>query len=343
MGSSQALDHRTALALYLPRAQALFRDLSSGMIHLSKLEEDISKREHFYGVLEFVTDLDGVQVLYADGVRSAILLTPGVAARIRQFDDLSNLEANVSLYQLDPSLTRIAAAFSTAQATDLSRAIQRVGIEQTFGLLSTSGSSGVLHLLTADARAQVFMDEGRVVHAQVIAEGIASEQPVSPELIYMNFSSNDVRAVIYQTKEPLRPLRFQEPTPMPVSAARATNTRAILEGWSDLMRRTRTLAEQRGSTTFERAWRAAGVALCETHPLLDPFSADLTWTDGTLSLHVDSSEGLLEALEAGFVRTIGALGLTLEQVVIGVKLIDLGHRHTEADLERLLPGGRRLS
>lgn len=346
MGSSQAIDHRTPLALYLPRAQALFRDLSSGMIHLSRLEEDISKRDQFHGVLEFVTDLDGVQVLYTDGVRSAILLTPGVATRIRQFDDLANLEANVSLYQLDPSLARIAAQFSTAQPSDLSHAIQRVGFEQIFGLLSTSGSSGILHLLSSEARAQVFLDEGRVVHAQLITAGINPDQPVTLEVIFTHFGTDDVRGVIYQTKEPLRPLSFQEPTtaPTPLPAApTAFNPRPILEGWSDLMRRTRALAEQRGITTFDRAWRTAGVALCELHPLLDPFSADLTWSDGSLSLHADSSEGLLEALEAGFTRTIATLGLSLEQVAIGVKLIDLGHRHTEADLERLLPGGRRFA
>jgi hypothetical protein len=350
MGSSQTLDPRTALALYLPRSQALFRDLSNGMINLPRLEEDIAKRDHFHGVLEFTTDMDGVQVLYADGIRSAILLTPGVATRVRQFDDLSALEANVGLYTLDPALTRIATRFSTAQPSDLSRAIQRVGFEQTFGLLTDSGSSGVLHLLSTEARAQVFLDEGRVVHAQLIAPGVHPDQPVSLEQMYMTFGSSDVHGVIYQTQEPLRPLNLQEreptPTPAPTSgpvAEPAFNPRAILEGWSDLMRRTRTLAEQKGNTTFDRSWRAAGVALCELHPLLDPFSADLTWADGSLSLHSDSSEGLLEALEAGFTQTIATLRLPLEQVLIGVKLIELGRKHTEAGLERLLPGGRKFA
>lgn len=348
MGSSQALDPRTALALYLPRGQALFRDLSSGMINLSRLEEDITRRDHFHGVLEFVTDSDGVQVLYTDGFRAAILLTPGVATRIRQFEDLTNLEANVSLYPLDPSLTRIAARFSTAQPTDLSRPILRIGFEQTFGLLTAAGSSGVLHLLSNETRAQVFMDEGRVVHAQLISPEVHPEQPASLEMLYASFNSGDVRGVIYQTREPLRPLNLQErePTPTPVPEAASApifNPRPILEGWSDLMRRTRSLAEQRGITTFDRAWRAAGLALCEIHPLLDPFSADLTWADGSLSLQGDASKGLLGALEAGFTQTIAALGLTLEQVLIGVRLADLAHKHPESGLERLLPGGRRLS
>ncbi len=345
MGSSQALDPRTALALYLPRSQALFRDLSNGMINLSRLEEDIAKRDHFHGVLEFVAEMDGVQVLYADGVRSAILLTPGVATRVRQFDDLSALEANISLYPLEPTLTRIATRFSTAQPSDLSRIIQQIGFEQTFGLLTDAGSSGVLHLLSSEARAQVFLDEGRLVHAQLIAPGIHPEQPVSFDLIYATFNSSDVRGVIYQTQEPLRPLRLQErePTPTPVPAAAPTfDPRAMLEGWSDLMRRTRTLAEQHGHATFDRSWRATGVALCERHPLLDPFSADLTWADGSLSLHADSPDGLLEALEAGFTQTIATLGLPMEQVLIGVKLIELGNKHAHAGLEWLMPGGRRI-
>jgi hypothetical protein len=44
------------------------------MIHLSRLEEDISRRNRFHGVVEFVACSDGAQVLYMDGVRSAILL-----------------------------------------------------------------------------------------------------------------------------------------------------------------------------------------------------------------------------------------------------------------------------
>jgi hypothetical protein len=350
---TQTLELHTALALYLPRTQALFKDLFSGMIHLSRLEEDISRRNRFHGVVEFVTGSDGAQVLYMDGVRSAILLTAGVGTRVRQFEDLANLEATVSLYQLEPSLARVATSFSTAQPSDYGRAIQQMGLEQTLNLLTESGSSGVLHLLSVGAKAQVFMDEGRIIHAQLITEGHNPEQPVTLELLVRSLGSGEVRGVLYQTKEPTRPMVASSPSSSPSTAqseAAAAETapvnidpRLILEGWADLMRRTRTLAQQNGISNFDRAWRAAGVALCNEHPLLDPFGADLTWNDGAFQLHADSSEGLLEALGAGFVHTLSSLGISLEQVLIHLKLVDLAHNHPHASLERLLPGGRRLS
>jgi hypothetical protein len=351
---SQTLELHTVLALYLPRSQALFKDLFSGMIHLSRLEEDISRRNRFHGVVEFVAGSDGAQVLYMDGVRSAILLTAGVGTRVRQFEDLANLEATVSLYQLDPNLARVATSFSMAQPSDYGRAIQQMGLEQTLNLLTESGSSGVLHLLSLGAKAQVFMDEGRIIHAQLITEGHNPAQPVTLELLVRSLGSGEVRGVLYQTKEPTRPM---VPASSPSSSSSAAQSEAapaetapansdprlILEGWADLMRRTRSLALQNGISNFDRAWRAAGVALCNEHPLLDPFGADLTWNDGTLQLHADTSEDLLEALGAGFVHTLSALGISLEQVLIGVKLVDLAHNHPHASLERLLPGGRRPS
>ena len=347
---TQTLELHTALALYLPRTQALFKDLFSGMIHLSRLEEDISRRNRFHGVVEFVTGSDGAQVLYVDGVRSAILLTAGAGTRVRQFEDLANLEATVSLYQLEPTLARVATGFSTAQPSDYGRAIQQMGLEQTLNLLTESGSSGVLHLLSLGAKAQVFMDEGRIIHAQLITEGHNPEQPVTLELLIRSLGSGEVRGVLYQTKEPTRPMvpASSPSAPQPEAAPAGTaptsiDPRLILEGWSDLMRRTRTLAQQHGISNFDRAWRAAGVALCDEHPLLDPFGADLTWNDGSLSLHTDSSDGLLEALTAGFVHTLSSLGISLEQVLINLKLVDLAHSHPHASLERLLPGGRRIS
>jgi hypothetical protein len=353
MGTSQTLELHTALALYLPRSQALFKDLFSGMIHLSRLEEDISRRNRFHGVVEFVTGSDGAQVLYVDGVRSAILLTAGVGTRVRQFEDLANLEATVSLYQLEPTLARVATSFSTAQPSDYGRAIQQMGLEYTLNLLTESGSSGVLHLLSLGAKAQVFMDEGRIIHAQLITEGHNPEQPVTLELLIRSLGSGEVRGVLYQTKEPTRPMvpasspasnaGAQAEVAPTVSAAANSDPRLILEGWADLLRRTRALAQQHGIGNFDRAWRGAGVALCDEHPLLDPFGADLTWNDGTLSLHIDSSEGLLEALTAGFVHTLSSLGISLEQVLISIKLVDLAHSHPHASLERLLPGGRRPS
>ena len=356
---TQTLELHTALALYLPRSQAVFKDLVSGMIHLSRLEEDISRRNRFHGVVEFVTGSDGAQVLYMDGVRSAILLTAGLGTRVRQFEDLANLEATVSLYQLEPSLARVAAGFSTAQPSDYGRAIQQMGLEQTLNLLTESGSSGVLHLLSLGAKAQVFMDEGRIIHAQLITEGHNPEQPVRLELLVRSLGSGEVRGVLYQTKEPTRPMvpasspaaqsgaeqsEAVQSEAAPVETAPASSDpRLILEGWADLMRRTRTLAQQHGISNFDRAWRAAGVALCDAHPLLDPFGADLTWNNGTFQLHADSSEGLLEALTAGFIHTLSSLGISLEQVLINLKLVDLAHSHPHASLERLLPGGRRPS
>jgi hypothetical protein len=352
---TQTLELHTALALYLPRTQPLFKDLFSGMIHLSRLEEDISRRNRFHGVVEFVTGSDGAQVLYVDGVRSAILLTAGLGTRVQQFEDLANLDATVSLYQLDPTLTRVATGFSMAQPLDYSRAIQQMGLEQTLNLLTESGSSNVLHLLSFGAKAQVFMDEGRIVHAQLLTEGHNPEQPVTLELLVRSLGSGEVRGVLYQTKEPTRPMvsasspaasspaAAQPEAAPPATAPANSDPRLILEGWSDLMRRTRTLAQHNGISNFDRAWRSAGVALCDTHPLLDPFGADLTWNDGTFQLHADSTEGLLEALTAGFVHTLSALGISLEQVLINLKLVDLAHSHPHASLERLLPGGRRIS
>jgi hypothetical protein len=352
---TQTLELHTALALYLPRTQALFKDLFSGMIHLSRLEEDISRKNRFHGVVEFVTGSDGAQVLYMDGVRSAILLTAGVGARVQQFEDLANLEATVSLYQLDPALTRIATGFSMAQTSDYSRAIQQMGLEQTLNLLTESGSSSVLHLLSLGAKAQVFMDEGRIIHAQLITEGHNPEQPVTLELLVRSLGSGEVRGVLYQTKEPKRQMPMvpasspasdsgAQPAAAPAETAPANgDPRLILEGWSDLMRRTRTLAQHNGISNFDRAWRSAGVALCDAHPLLDPFGADLTWNNGTFQLHTDSCDGLLEALTAGFVHTLSALGISIEQVLIHLKLVDLAHSHPHASLERLLPGGRKTS
>ncbi len=348
---TQTLELHTVLALYLPRTQPLFKDLFSGMIHLSRLEEDISRRNHFHGVVEFVTGSDGAQVLYVNGVRSAILLTAGLGTRVQQFEDLANLEATVSLYQLEPTLARVATGFSMAQPSDYSRAIQQMGLEQTLNLLTESGSSNVLHLLSFGAKAQVFMDEGRIVHAQLITEGHNPEQPVTLELLVRSLGSGEVRGVLYQTKEPTRPMvaasspAASSPAASSPAATAPANSdpHLILEGWSDLMRRTRTLAQHNGISNFDRAWRSAGVALCDAHPLLDPFGADLTWNDGTFQLHGDAAEGLLEALTAGFFHTLSALGISLEQVLIGVKLVDLAHSHPHASLERLLPGGRRIS
>ena len=363
MGFNPTLDPNAALALYLPRGQAIFRNLESSIIQLSRIEAIIAGRKHFHGVLEFVTGTDGAQVIYTDGLRATILLTPGLSARVREFEDLAGLEGRVSLYPLEANLARMATVFSTAQAMDIGDTFMRVGFQGAFKLLLEEGSSGVLHLVSALDNAQVFLDEGQVIHLQSSTLGANPEQPLSLEHLAKNFTSLEVRCVMYQTKAPLNPLGprketsvnersirdtsirdtfvQERPTKGTVFAPAKTNTAAILVGWGELMRRACILAQQQGITAFDRAWRAAGVAHCERHPLLDPFAAELVWTDGTFTLHSDSSQGLLEALTAGFVHTLASLGLPLEPVLIRAKLVDLTVAYPEAGLERLLPVGQR--
>jgi hypothetical protein len=343
MGTNQTLDSSTALALYLPRSQSIFRSLESNILHLSRVEEIIARRDHFHGVLEFATDQGGVQVIYVDGARSAILLTPGISSQVQQFEDLAQLEARVSLYPLDPLLARMATSFSRAQALHLNQGIQQLGIQQVFKLLLEAGSSGVLHLVSSAANAQVFLDDSRIVHTRLNAANVNPDQVVPLEQLLKAFPSGEVGGVLYQTKAPLRALNLQASSPVQSAAVTTAGPEVILKGWSELLRQTSSLAQQQGISTFDRAWRTTGVALCEQHPLLDPFSAELTWSNGVLELHSDFDEGLLEALVAGFLQTIASLGLPLEQVLIRVKLMDLVHAHPESKLERLLPGGRRLS
>jgi hypothetical protein len=349
MGTNQTLDSSAALALYLPRNQSIFRSLESNILHLSRVEEIIARRNQFHGVLEFATDQGGVQVIYVDGSRSAILLTPGISSQIQQFEDLAQLESKVSLYPLDPVLARIASSFSSAQVSNLNESMQQLGVQQVFKLLLEAGSSGVLHLVSSAANAQVFMDEGRILHTRLNATNINPDQVLPLEPLLKFFASGEIRGVLYQTKAALRPLDLQasgsSPTrstnPTPLAATPAASPELILKGWSELLRQTSTLAQQQGLSTFDRTWRSSGVTLCEQHPLLDPFSAELTWSNGVLELYSDSNEGLLEALTAGFLQTIISLGLPLEQVLIRVKLMDLANAHPASNLERLLPGTRR--
>jgi Domain of unknown function (DUF4388) len=346
MGTNQTLDPSTALALYLPRSQSIFRSLESNILHLSRVEEIIARRDQFHGVLEFIADQGGVQVIYVDGVRSAILLTPGISSKVQQFEDLAQLEARVSLYPLDPLLARIASSFSTAQASNLNQQLQQLGIQQVFRLLLEAGSSGVLHLVSSAVNAQVFMNDGQILHTRLNAANINSDQVVPLEHLLKVFASGEVRGVLYQTKLPLRPLDLQSSgsspaNPVTAAVAVPASPEVILKGWSELLRQTSSLAQQHGISSFDRAWRTTGVALCEQHPMLDPFSAELTWSNGVLELYSDSDQGLLEALTAGFLQTISSLGLPLEQVLIRVKLMDLVQAHPASNLERLLPGTRR--
>jgi hypothetical protein len=343
MGTNQTLDSSTALALYLPRNQSIFRSLESNILHLSRVEEIIARRDHFHGVLEFTTNQGGVQVIYVDGARSAILLTPGISSQVRQFEDLAQLEARVSLYPLDPVLARIATSFSTAQTLNLNQSIQQLGFHQVFNLLLEAGSSGVLHLVSSASSAQVFLDESRILHTRLNAANVNPDQVVPIEHLLKAFASGEVRAVLYQTKAPLRTLDLQAPSQARPVAVTSASPELILRGWSELLLQTSNLAQQQGISTFDRAWRTTGVALCEQHPLLDPFGAELTWSNGALELYSDSDTGLLEALTAGFLQTIASLGLPLEQVLIRVRLTDLASAHPASNLERLLPGGRRLS
>jgi hypothetical protein len=133
-------------------------------------------------------------------------------------------------------------------------------------------------------------------------------------------------------------------TPSPIAASTPTtnsepNLETVCLAWNELLgHATRLMAQSvdgTGVSTFERAWRSSCNRLADRFPILDPFAAEIEWSNGQLRLETESISETVQALSEAFLQTVLVLGAK-QQAVQHLKLREFALQYPGVGLETLI-------
>jgi hypothetical protein len=307
----------SSLALPLPHLDTMYRDVSSRIVDLERLEADIAERPNFHGVLELREDTQTWRLFYLNSVRlSSNWLDEAFRARALR---LNAVHGSLSLHSLEPNLVRVLARLERGEGIALDGVTNALGLRELLARCQEVEASGLLRLHDPGSeRADIFLSGGKVLHTASSARGFG----VTLTTLLEQFES--FSATLWLSESLPRALDL---------APRRATWEVVLEAWSQVFERTQTAMDRQTPGSFNRAWREVGVQLATDYPVLDPFMTDLVWNGSRLALNTEAPHDLTQALVVGYLTLLKRLRLSPEVLFDAIDAQSLLARYRNCGLE----------
>ena len=353
----------------LPTDRIVYRDLPSHAVDWSMIEEDLSHRPGFSGVIEVVATGISGRVFYLESQVIASHLfglqgfqrvrAPSLVAQL-----LRDANAKLSVYALDAAVVRLVVATPNWDVQRSVVANPAVFFEWLDQLELNAGTASI-ELLGSPGSGFVLFEYGNkaLICFQPATPGVSAVFGIEA----LNFLKTAARwpdatlrllardtttagfsaggAVESPSTSPAGPTageRVGVPSGTESSGKKPSDAVSFAEmitAWQAVLEFTEyRMDHARGQGTFDRVWREVCLELVDRYPQLDPFLEDIRYHNGVLSMHRPSGMGL-EALSVAYLRALGKLGIQIEAVRPLLKPIRERHQSVwrAAGLEAICP------
>lgn len=329
----------------LPTDRIVYRDLPSHAVDWSMIEEDLSHRSGFSGMIEVLATGISGRVFYLESqVIASHLFGMQGFQRVRAPSFVAQLlhdaSAKLSVYALDAAVVRLVAATPNWDLQGSVAAKPEVFFEWLDQLELNAGTASI-ELLGSHGSGFVLFEYGNKV--------LISFQPAAPgalavfgieALNMLKTAASWPDATLHLLARDTTTAGFsvsvgaaESPNASSVAATPGERSRIpsgtessdktpsttasfaeITSAWQAVLEFTEyRIDHARGRGTFDRVWREVCLELVDRYPQLDPFLEDIRYMNGVLSMHRPSIMGV-EALGAAYLRTLGKLGIQIEAV-----------------------------
>ena len=335
----------------LPTDRVIYRDLPSHVVDWTMLEDDLTNRGGFCGVVEIVTGerLGRVYYLESQAVGSHVLMADGWHRALgagSASDLLREPDARLSVYALETAVARLsigAANWNLLRTAQASPALLLEWLDE----LEVNAHTGELELQTDRGTGSVLLEYGLKVL-------ISFSAPDAPPVFGLD-ALNMLKIASRWQEAVLRVLGRENPTTAsqvaaPAPAAQpdakpqvAQNPQArpadLIAAWREVLEFTEYRTDSaRGKGSFDAAWRAVCLELVDRYPQLDPFLEDVRYASGKLSI-LRPNGAAFEALGAAYHGVLGKL--SIPSAAVRPLLIPLRDKYLtvwrEAQLEVVCP------
>ena len=306
--------------LNLPYLRAVYERVSSRIVDLARLEQDIAERIGFHGTLEFQTAAGSYYMFYLDSKRvSSGWLDSSFEAVLLGTNDM---QGNLSLHAMDRNPAAILSKLERGETIRLDSIIPALGLRETLARCFDAKASGWLRVQDAYGNSgSLLIGQGQVLHAH----SSLTAQSDFAALIAEFVGSEGISAS----------LQLSDPLPSTVDfALRRSAPAQILEAWSQVLQRTRTITDRSSTGIFDRLWREVGLQLADSYPILDPFMADLTWRNSQLELHCEAPDDLLPSIVTAYAACLQRVRLSPEVLFDHIDMRELSEHYRGCGLEQ---------
>jgi hypothetical protein len=323
----------------------VYRDLPSHAVDWSMIEEDLSHRPGFSGMIEVIATGISGRVFYLESqVIASHLFGPQGFQRVRASSFVAQLlhdtKAKLSVYAMDAAVVRPVVAtpsWDVQRSVVANPAVFFEWLDQlelnagtaSIELLGSRGSGFVLfeygnkvlicfQAATPGASA-VFGMEALNMHKMAARWPDATLHLLARDTTTAGFSASfgASSAGIAESSSGAPKARAAAPSGTQSSDKTPSGTVLfpdMIAAWQAVLEFTEyRMDHARGQGTFDQVWREVCLELVDRYPQLDPFLEDIRYQNGVLSMHRPSGTGI-EALSVAYLRTLGKLGIQIEAV-----------------------------